>query len=266
MDCSQVPLSVKFSRQEYWSGWPCPSPEKKRGWYQRFWPKGTATNRWRGLWEEWGWLGSQIWSLTLDILEDQMLTIHPSKDTKLAITYFRWELWEEVYKGDKNWGITHTQMKAEAARPEKRQKKRTTEEWTLRTQWRKTREIRRTAGGWGEGRKSEAGELSVQGSSGSQVRWNSSITLKRTAPMAQQRSKSHRTRFRENGPQLDRERWEGKPQLEAGNTDNPSGEFYYEGRKEMRLQLQDESQINNFFNEVKPYLHTNGGEWYWGRG
>ena len=26
MDCNQVPLSMKFSRQEYWSGSPCPSP------------------------------------------------------------------------------------------------------------------------------------------------------------------------------------------------------------------------------------------------
>ena len=26
MDCSQAPLSVGFSRQEYWSGLPCPSP------------------------------------------------------------------------------------------------------------------------------------------------------------------------------------------------------------------------------------------------
>ena len=26
MDSSQAPLSVEFSRQEYWSGLPCPSP------------------------------------------------------------------------------------------------------------------------------------------------------------------------------------------------------------------------------------------------
>ena len=27
MDCSrQAPLSIEFSRQEYWSGWPFPSP------------------------------------------------------------------------------------------------------------------------------------------------------------------------------------------------------------------------------------------------
>ena len=26
MDCIQVPLSVEFSRQEYWSGYPFPSP------------------------------------------------------------------------------------------------------------------------------------------------------------------------------------------------------------------------------------------------
>ena len=24
MDCSLAPLSMGFSRQEYWSGWPCP--------------------------------------------------------------------------------------------------------------------------------------------------------------------------------------------------------------------------------------------------
>lgn len=57
-----------------------------------------------------------------------MLTIHPSRDTELAITYLRRELREEVYKGDKNLGITHTQMKAEVVRPDKCQKKRTTEE------------------------------------------------------------------------------------------------------------------------------------------
>ena len=27
MDCSQAPLSIAFSRQEYWSGLSCPSPE-----------------------------------------------------------------------------------------------------------------------------------------------------------------------------------------------------------------------------------------------
>ena len=27
MDCSQAPLSLGFSRQEYWSGLPFPSPE-----------------------------------------------------------------------------------------------------------------------------------------------------------------------------------------------------------------------------------------------
>ena len=28
MDCSpQAPLSMRFSRQEYWNGWPCPSGE-----------------------------------------------------------------------------------------------------------------------------------------------------------------------------------------------------------------------------------------------
>ena len=26
VDCSQAPLSVGFSRQEYWSGLPCPPP------------------------------------------------------------------------------------------------------------------------------------------------------------------------------------------------------------------------------------------------
>lgn len=34
----------------------------------------------------------------------------------------------------------------------------------------------------------------------------------------------------------------------------------------MRLQLQDERQINNFFNEVKSYLHTNGGRMILGKG
>jgi len=26
IDCSQAPLSMEFSRQEYWSGLPCPIP------------------------------------------------------------------------------------------------------------------------------------------------------------------------------------------------------------------------------------------------
>ena len=26
MDCNQAPLSMEFSRQEYWSGLPCPPP------------------------------------------------------------------------------------------------------------------------------------------------------------------------------------------------------------------------------------------------
>lgn len=58
--------------------------------------------------------------------------------------------------------------------------------------------------------------------------------------------KPSKARFRENGLQLDKERWEEKPQLEAANTENSSGEFYYKGRKEMRLQLKDECQIVYF--------------------
>lgn len=34
----------------------------------------------------------------------------------------------------------------------------------------------------------------------------------------------------------------------------------------MRLQLKDECQINNFFNEVKSYLHTNGRKMILGKG
>ena len=30
----QAPLSMGFSRQEYWSGWPLPSPEMQETWVQ----------------------------------------------------------------------------------------------------------------------------------------------------------------------------------------------------------------------------------------
>ena len=44
MDCvsHQAPLSMKFSRQEYWSGWPFPSPGDLSTWIEPMSPVSPA--------------------------------------------------------------------------------------------------------------------------------------------------------------------------------------------------------------------------------
>lgn len=78
--------------------------------------------------------------------------------------------------------------------------------------------------------------------------------------------KPSKARFRENGLQLDKERWEEKPQLEAANTENSSGEFYYKGRKEMRLQLKDERQIVYFLMKLNIICTLMRGKMILGKG
>ena len=103
MDWGQAPLSMGFSRQEYWSGLPLPSPEMVLRLYYNFRALKNITKKeplWRTVWRF-------IKNLKVDLLYDQaipLLGIYPEKTI----------IWKDTCTSNVHWSSIHNSQDMEA--------------------------------------------------------------------------------------------------------------------------------------------------------